>query len=216
MSDSLWPHGLQQPGFPFLPHLLEFAQTHVYWVDDAIQPSHPLSPPSPPALSLSHYQGLFQWVGFSYKVAKILELQLQHQSFQWIFRTDFLYDWLVWSPCCPRDTQESSTAPQFESINFSVLSLLYGPAFTSVHNYPKNCSFDYMDLCWQSDVSAFKYAVYICHSFSPRSKLLLISWLQSLSTVTFGDQENEVCHCFHFFPIYLPWSDRTRCHDFSF
>ena len=84
-----------------------------------------------------------------------------------------------------------------------MLSLLYGPAFTPVHNYPKNCSFDYMDLCWQSDVSAFKYAVYICHSFSPRSKLLLISWLQSLSTVTFGDQENEVCHCFHFFPAGL-------------
>ena len=63
---------------------------HVYWVDDAIQPSHPLSPPSPPALSLSQHQGLFQWVSSLHQVAKILKFQLQHWSFQWIFRTDFL------------------------------------------------------------------------------------------------------------------------------
>ena len=88
-------------GFPVLHHLLEFAPTHVLWVSDAIQPSHPLSPPSPLALNLSQHQGLFQWVGSSCQVAKRLELQLQHQSFQWIFRVDFLQDGLVWS-CCPR------------------------------------------------------------------------------------------------------------------
>ena len=70
--------------------LLEFAQVHVHWVSDAIQPSHPQSSPSPPALNLSQHQGLFQWVGSSHQVAKVLELQLQHQSFQWIYRTDFL------------------------------------------------------------------------------------------------------------------------------
>ena len=63
-------------------HLPEFA-----WINDAIQPSHPLSPLSP-ALNLSHHQGLFQWVDFSHQMAKILELQFQHQSFQWIFRVD--------------------------------------------------------------------------------------------------------------------------------
>ena len=68
----------------------EFTQTHVPWVSDAIQPSHPLSSPSPPALNLSQHQGLFQWVSSSHQVAKILEFQLQHQSFQWIFRTDLL------------------------------------------------------------------------------------------------------------------------------
>ena len=78
------------PGFHALYYLLEFAQTHGHWVDDAIQPSHPLSPPSPPAFSLSPHQGLFQWVGFSHQVTKVLELQLQHQSFQWIFRVDFV------------------------------------------------------------------------------------------------------------------------------
>ena len=105
------------PGFRVLHHLLELSLTHVQWVGDAIQPSHPLSPPSPPAFNLSRGQGLFQWVDSSHQVAKVLELQLHYQSFQWIFRVDFLEDWLVWSPCCPRDSQESSPASQFESVN---------------------------------------------------------------------------------------------------
>ena len=78
------------PGFPVLHHLPEFSQTHVHWVSDAIQPSHPLLPPSPPAFSLSQHHGLLQRVSSSHQVAKVLELQLQHQSFQWIFRVDFL------------------------------------------------------------------------------------------------------------------------------
>ena len=86
------------PGFPVYQHLPELAQTHVHQVSDAIQPSHPLLSPSPPAFNLSQYQGLFQWAGSSHQVAKVLELQ--HQSFQWIFRTDY-QDWLVWTPCCP-------------------------------------------------------------------------------------------------------------------
>ena len=65
------------------------AQTHVHWVGDAIWSSHPLLSPSP-AFNLSQYQGLFQWVGFSHQVAKVLELQFHHQSFQQIFRVDFL------------------------------------------------------------------------------------------------------------------------------
>ena len=95
------------PGF--VHHQLpEHDQTHVHQVGDAIQPSHfPLSP-SPPAFNLSQHQGLFQWFSSSHQVAKVLELQLHYQSFQWIFRTDFPEDWLVWSPCSPRDFQESS------------------------------------------------------------------------------------------------------------
>ena len=77
--------------------LPELAQTHIHQVGDAIQPSHPLSSLSPPTFSLSQHQSLFQWVSSSHQVAKVLELQLQHQCFQWIFRTDFLWDWLVWS-----------------------------------------------------------------------------------------------------------------------
>ena len=77
-------------GLPVHHQLPGFTQTHVHWVGDAIQPSHPLSSPSPPAFNLSQHQGLFKWVISSHQVAKVLEFQLQHQSFQWIFRTDFL------------------------------------------------------------------------------------------------------------------------------
>ena len=143
------------PGFTVLHCSPESAQTHVHWITDVSQPSHPLLPPSHPAFNLSQHQCLFQWVGSSHQVAKGLEFQLQHQSFQWIFRVDFLKDGLLWSPCCPGDFQESSPVPQFESINSLALSLLYGPTLTTIHDYWKNHSFDYMDLCQQGDVSAF-------------------------------------------------------------
>ena len=84
------PMDCSMPGSPVLHHLLELAETHVHQVGDAIQPSRPLSFPSPPAFSLSQHQGLFQGVNSSHQVAKVLEIQLQHQSFQWIFRIDFL------------------------------------------------------------------------------------------------------------------------------
>ena len=75
-------------GFPVLHYLLEDAQTHVHWVDDAIQPLHPLSSPSLPVFNLSQQQGFFPWVSSLHQVARFLELQ--HYSFQWIFRVDFL------------------------------------------------------------------------------------------------------------------------------
>ena len=151
-------------------------QTHVCWVSDAIQPSHPLSSPSPPAFKLSQHQGLFQWVDSLHEVAKVLELRLQHQSFQWIFRTDFLKDWLVWSPCSQRDSQESSPTPQFKSINSSVLNLLYGSTLTSVHDYSKNHSFDETYLCQQISLLCNMLSRLVI-AFFPRSKRLLISWL---------------------------------------
>ena len=98
-------------------------------------PSHPLSPPSPPSFNLFKHQGLFQWVSSLHQVVKLLELQIQHQSFQWIFRVDFLKDRLIGSPCSPRDSQESSQTPKFQSINSSALSFLYGPTLTSIHDY---------------------------------------------------------------------------------
>ena len=83
------PKSCSTPGSPILHYLPEFAQTHVQWVSDAIQQSHILSPPSPPTLSLSQHQGLFQWVGSSQQMAKELEIQHQHQSFQRISRVAF-------------------------------------------------------------------------------------------------------------------------------
>ena len=99
------------PGLPVHHQLPEFIQTHVRRVGDAIQPSHPLSSPSPPAPNPSQHQGLFQWVNSSHEVVKVLEFQLQHQSFQWTPRTNLLLDGLVGSPCSPRDSQESVQWP---------------------------------------------------------------------------------------------------------
>ena len=149
------------PGFPVHHQLPELAQTHVHQVSDAIQPSHPLSSPSPLALCLSQHQGPSQWFSTSHQVAKVLEFQLQHQSFQWIIRADFLQDWLVGSPCSPWDFQESSPAPQFEKHQFfDALPSLWSNS-TSIHDYWKNHTFDQMDICWQIDVSVFffKYTV---------------------------------------------------------
>ena len=82
------------PGFPVFHCLPEFAQTHIHWVSDAIQPSHPLLPSSAPAFPLSQHPGIFQWVSSSHQIARVLEFELQYQSFQWIFRIDFLQDGL--------------------------------------------------------------------------------------------------------------------------
>ena len=84
------PMDCSTPGLPVHHQLPEFTQTPVHWVGDAIQPSHPLSSPSSLALNLSQHQGLFQWVSSLHQLAKVLEFQLQHQPFQWIFRTNFL------------------------------------------------------------------------------------------------------------------------------
>jgi len=128
------------------------------------------------------------------------------------FRTD--------CPCSPKDSQESYPAPQFKSISSLAFILLYGPSLTSIHDYWKNYRFDYMYLCQQNDVLLFNMLSKFVIAFLPRRKHLLISWLQSPSTVDFGAKENKICHCFHFslwfmmlsiFPcacwpfVYLPW-----------
>ena len=130
------------PGFPVHHQLPEPTQTHVHCISDAIQPSHPLSSPSLPAFNLSQHQGLFQWVSSPHQVAKVLQFQLQHQSFQWTPGTDLLWDGLVGSPCSPRDSQENSPTLQSKSINSSVLSFLHSPTLTSIHDYRKNHSLD--------------------------------------------------------------------------
>ena len=104
---TLWdPMSHSTPDLPVHHQLPESTRTYIHWVSDAIQPSHPLSSPSPPALNLSQHQGLSQWVSSLHQVAKVLEFQ--HQSFQWTPRTDLLQYGLVGSPCSPRDSQESS------------------------------------------------------------------------------------------------------------
>ena len=159
VSTSSGPHGLQHARLP-CPSLSPGACSNSFSLSQLCHPTiSSFVPPSPPVLNLSQHQGLFQWVSSLHQVAKVLELQFQHQFFQWRFRIHFFYDWLVWYPCCPRGSQESSPTLQFQSINFSAFSFLYDPALTSVQDYWKNHSFDYTDLCGQSDVYAFEYAV---------------------------------------------------------
>ena len=135
------PMNHSTPGILVHHQLLEFTQTHVHWLGDVTQPSHPLSSSSP-ALNLSQTQSLFKRVSSSHQVAKVLEFRLQHQPFQWTPRTDFLWDGLVGSPCSPRDSQESSPTPQFKSINSLALSFLYSPILTSIRDHWKNNSLD--------------------------------------------------------------------------
>ena len=106
------------------------------------QPSHPLLSPSPPTFNLSQHQGLFQWVSYSHQVAKVLEFQLQHQSFQWMNSglISFRMDWLDLLEV--QGTLKSSPTPQFKRINSLALSFLYSPTLTSIQDYWKNHSLD--------------------------------------------------------------------------
>ena len=140
MSDSLQPHGLQHAGVPCpspTPRACSNSRPSSQWCHPAISSS---IIPFTSCLHSSQHQDLCQWVSSSHQVDKVLKLQFQHQTFQWIFRTDFLLDGLVWSPCCARDSQESSPTLQFKSINSSVLRYLHGPTLTSTHDYWKNHS----------------------------------------------------------------------------
>ena len=131
------------PGFPVHHQLPELAQTHVHLVGDAIQSSHPLSSPSPPAFSLSQHQGLFQWDSSWHQVAKVLELRLVSVL--------SIQDWfpLGFTGLIFLQSKGLKSLLQHHS------SFLCGPTLTSIHDYWKNHSFDYLDLCWQSNVSAF-------------------------------------------------------------
>ena len=142
-------------GFPVFHCLPEFVQTHVHWVSDAFQSSHPLSPPSSPALNLSQHQGLFQWVGSSHQVAKSIKTSASASVLPVNIQGWFP---LGLTGCISLQSKGHSgvfSSTTFEGINFSVLSLFYGPVLTSIHDHWKNHSFDWTDLCQQSNVSAF-------------------------------------------------------------
>ena len=140
--------------FPVLHYLSEFAQTHIHRVGNAIQHiifcrALLLLPSILPSIRIFFYELALhirwpKYWSFSFNISPSR-----------IFRVDFLQDFLVWSLCCPRDSQGSSPASQFKIIDSSVLSLLYGLTLTSVNDHWRNYSFDYIDLCQQIDVSAF-------------------------------------------------------------
>ena len=130
MSDSLQPHEPQHARPPCPSPTPEFTQTYVYRFGDAIQPSHPLSSPSPPAPNPSQHQGLFQWVNSSHEVAIVF----QHQSFQWTPRTDLLQNGQVRSSCSPRNSQESSPTTVQKHQFFS--AQLSSQTNSHIHTWP--------------------------------------------------------------------------------
>ena len=132
------PMNCSTPGFPISHQLLELAQTHVHQVGDAIQPSQPLSSPSPSAFNLSQPQGLLQWVSSSHQVTRVLEPQ--HQSSQWIFRIDFLM--INWLDLLAVQRTLNSLL-QHHSSKASILhSAFFMVQLTSIHDYWKNHSLD--------------------------------------------------------------------------
>ena len=146
MSDSLQPNGLQHTGLP-CPSPTPGAYSN----------SCPLNRWCHPTISSSVVPFSFCLQSFpasgSFPRSQFIRWPKYWSfSFSWIFRTDFLSDLLVWCPRSPRDSHESSPIPEFQSINSSMLCFLYGPTLTSVHNYWKNHNFDYMDLCWKSNI----------------------------------------------------------------
>ena len=133
------PMNCSTPGLPVYHQLPEFTQTHVHRVSDAIQPSHPLSFPSPPAPNPSQHQSfpmsqLFAWGGQRTGISALASFLPRNP------RADLLQNGLVGSPCSSRNSQDSSPTPQFKSINSSVLSLLHSPTLTSIHDHWKNHS----------------------------------------------------------------------------
>ena len=176
MSDSFWPHDLQHTRPPFPSPTPRVYSNSCHWVGDTIQPSHPLLSPSSPAFNLSQHQGLFKWVSSSHQVAKVLDFQLQYQSFQWIFRTDFLSDGLVGSPCSPRDSQEFS--PPFKH-HSSKASILWHSAFFIVqvsHPYmtiEKTIAFTRQSFVGKVMSLLFNMLSSLVITFLPRNKRLL-------------------------------------------
>ena len=190
------PVNCSTPGFSVLHHLLELAQTHVHWVGDVIQLSHPLS--SPVLLPESFPASGFLFCFFKLTL-RIRWPKYRSFSFSICLSNEYSvlisFRWLAWSPCCPRDSQESSLAPKFKGISSWVLSPFYFAALMPIHDSWKKYSIDYMDLCRQSNVSAFNIFPMFVIAFLPRSKHLLISWLQSPSTMILDPKKKKSVTC---------------------
>ena len=177
------PMDCSMPSFPVYHQPPEPAQAHVHWVGDAIQPPHPLSSPSPPALNLSQHQGPLKWVSSSHQVAQVLEFQLQHQSFQWTPGTDlFRMDWLDLLAV-------QGTLKSLLQHHSSKPSILRCSAFFIVQlSHPHMTTGKTITLTRRTFVDKvmsllFNMLSRLVITFLPRRKCLLISWLQSPSAV---------------------------------
>ena len=251
-----YPMDSSKPGFPVLRCLLKFAQIYILWVGDAIQPSHPLLPPPPPALSLSQHQGIYQWVWSSHQRPK-------YWSFNFSISPSNGYSGLIlfmidqFDLLAVEGTLKS--LPQHHNLKASVLQcLFYGPTLISIEKpelwlhrpmSTKWCVFPliyYTSLSWASMVAqmvknppamretwaqSLDWGDLLKDGVTTQSSILAwripmerisskeqVSFNVAVATTCsdFGAEENKICHSFHSFPIYFPWSDGAGCHDLSF
>ena len=214
-SDSLWPHGLQHtrlPGPSLSPWVCLNSCPLNLWCHPTISSSCSpllLLPSVFPSIRVCSSESALpirwpRYWSFTFSISPYNEY-----SGLISFRIDW-FDLLA-----VQGTLKSLLQHQFESINSSAFSLIYGPTLTSIHDCWKNHGFDYTDLVGKVISLLFSTLFRFVIAFPPRSKCLLVSWLQSPSTLIL-EPRKIVCHCFHCFPIYLPLSDGTRCHDLSF
>ena len=201
------------PGFPVHHQFLDLAQTNVYLVGDAIQPSHPLLSPSPafPIIrvfsseSVLHIRWPEYW-SFSFSISP---------SSEYSGPISFMIDWFELLAV-------QGTLQSLLQHHSSKASILWRSAFFLVqlsHPYMttgKTIALTRWTLVGKVMSLLFNTLSWLVIAFLPWSKHLLISWLQSPSAVILEPPQNKVSHCFHCFPIYLPWSDGTGCHDLSF
>ena len=214
VSDSLWPEDYSMPDSPVLHCLLEFPKGHLHWavmLSNHLILCHPLLllPSVFPSIVFCFHE-LTLCIN---QVAKILALQLRQQFFQRICRVDFLYNWLVWSPCCPRESQESSPTPKFKSINYLVLSLLYGPTLNPNMTIGETMTLTVWTFVDKVMSLLLKMLSKFVIAFLPRSKCLLNSWLQLSTAEILGPKkvESVIASTFpHLFAMNcwdkMPWS----------
>ena len=210
------PMDCSTPGLPVHHQLPELTQIHVHWVGDAIQTSRPLSSPSPPAFNLSQHQGLFQWVSSSHQVAKVLELQLQHQpSNEYSGLISFRIDWF--DLLAVQRTLRSLL--QHHSSKASILQ--HSAFFTVQLSHPYIATGRTIALTRWTFVGKVMSLILNMLSrfviaFLPRNKHLWISWLQSASAVILEAKKINSVTVSLFFFIYLLWRAGTRYHDLNF
>ena len=202
------------PGLPVLFCLPEFAQTHVHWVSEAVQPSHPLSSPSPLASIFSNMRVFSNKLALHIRQPKYWRFSFnislsKGYSGLILFRIDW-FDRLAVQGTLKNLLQHHSSKASILQCCF-----LYETTLTSIHDYWKKHSFDYMDFFIKVISLLFNMISRFVIAFLPRSKQLFISWLQLLSTMILETKKIKF-HYLHCFPIYLPWNDGTRCHDLIF
>ena len=209
------PMDCSTPGFPVYHQLLELTQTHVHWVSDAIQPSHPL-------LSLLLLPSIFPSFRVFSSASVLLIRWPQYWSFSFSISPSNEYSGLIFFRMnCLDLLAVQGTRKSLLQHHSSKASILQCSAFfIDQLSHPYMTTGKTIALTRWAFVDKLMSLLFnmlsrLIIAFLPRSKYLLISWLQS-SSADFGAQKNKVCYCFHCFPIYLPWSDGTRCHDLSF